>query len=263
MRVFKVPKVTAVEIVEWFSPVYEEYREGKMVEWLRWQEEGWQGVNAPKVLNSLTKTPADLTTLWRKHGPIAEAYIPTWARGLLEEGWHYVPLEVAKNALDLLRLLAGQQTIYPEGSRETLQLAAFLEELYGYLPDYVREYSKPVQEILVIAEGGKLKAALPSQVRPWNKYVVRFPVREGEVKTGKRQGRPFEGRVVITPGKEEVTLLLPCLFPVLLDHILQGYIPQTPTLCACGCGELAPPGRKYADPSHRKRLWWRLNRGKG
>ncbi|MGB9663051.1 MAG: hypothetical protein ACPL5F_13725 [Moorellaceae bacterium] len=262
MLAFEVPKVVSAEIVEGPSPVYEEYKAGKTVEWLRWQVKGWLSVDAEKVLYSLPKPPMDWVAFWRRYGPLVAPYAPTWAKGLLGEGWHYAPLETAQNALDLLRLLYGQQTIYPKGGRETLELQVFLEELYDYLPEWVREHSKPVKEILIVAKEGRLKAVLPSQVRPWERdYALRFPVKKGEVESGKRQGGPFEGRVIITPGKGEVTLLLPCLFPILLDHILQGHIKQN--LCACGCGQVAPPGRKYADPSHRKRLWWRLNRGKG
>lgn len=260
MLAFAVPKVTEVEIVVGPSPDVRHFREGREARWLRWRENRWHRVDIDKVLRSLNQ--GDLLALCRLHGPLVTPYTPAWARKLLEEGWLYVPLEAAENAFGLLRVLAGSRKIHPDGMGETLQIAGFLQELYDQLSDRYRQRSEPLREILIVAEDGKLKAALSSQVRPWNRdYALRIPVKGQDLRPEGRKGWRFNGRVAVVPGKE-VALCLPCLFPALLHRILEGSAFQVPVLCACGCGELARPGCKYSDPSHRKRVWWRLNRGK-
>lgn len=262
MITFMVPKVEKVEMFEGPALTVKDLKEGKTAMWLRWRQKRWVEVVPEKMLQSLPAPPVVWPDFWGQYGPLVATHVWDWTKAflkdMLEEGWSCTPVEAAESAFNLLYFLLEKKRPRVKNVDKAKDIAAFLQEGYKYLPLQVQQSASPPKDILIVGEKDCLEAVLPSSLRPWNRdYTLRVPVKGQELLNEKRKGKPFNGKVLLTPGGK-LKVYLPCIFPAILDCILN----RSPVLCACGCGQVAQPGSKYADPSHRKRLWWRENRGK-
>ncbi len=247
-------------------PTPQGVKEGNKTRWLQWKPGRKRLFTERKIEESLRhivklNNEAAAVEFYSKFGNLVSAYIPKYCK-VYHGDMQAVPLEVVYAAANTLLAIQSNLNVgmKRERNNELESRVKLLLEGFEYLKEKYKQLAKPPREVLLVPEGNTLIPSLLYDTPAWVKdYCLHAEIikETGQIKWDSLyfEKAKFETIVDWQPGYEP-DILLPNLFGAIADYLLNKAWGSV-ALCACGCGKPAAPGSKYAEPSHRKNLWWK------